>query len=218
MVNTVADNSNNTVVIINTIGSRLLDQWIEHDNVTAVLYGSILGQESGNAIVDILYGDVNPSGRLIHTIAKNESDYNVGLCYTAQCNFTEGVYIDYRYFDAKNLTPRYPFGHGLSYTSFKTKAPNGNCTVGGTSGPWDVVGTVSARITNNGTHTGVGGFPAVPWVPQCSGSASCVARDISYWDVTAQEWLVAPGTYQVHVGASSRDLRLDGTFALRVKS
>lgn len=90
MVNTVADNCNNTIVIINTVGPRLMDQWIEHDNVTAVLYGSLLGQESGNSIVDILYGDVNPSGRLIHTIAKNESDYNVKICYTAQCNFTEG--------------------------------------------------------------------------------------------------------------------------------
>lgn len=90
MVNTVADNCNNTIVVINTVGPRLMDQWIEHDNVTAVLYGSLLGQESGNSIVDVLYGDVNPSGRLIHTIAKNESDYNVKLCYTAQCNFTEG--------------------------------------------------------------------------------------------------------------------------------
>jgi beta-glucosidase len=68
-------------------------QWIEHENVTALLYGSVLGQESGNSIVDVLYGDVNPSGRLAYTIAKNESDYNVELCYTAQCDFTEGTYI-----------------------------------------------------------------------------------------------------------------------------
>jgi beta-glucosidase len=93
MVNTVADNCNNTVVVINAVGPRLVDQWIEHENVTALLYGSVLGQESGNSIVDVLYGDVNPSGRLAYTIAKNESDYNVELCYTAQCDFTEGTYI-----------------------------------------------------------------------------------------------------------------------------
>ncbi|PYH83901.1 putative beta-glucosidase D [Aspergillus uvarum CBS 121591] len=252
MVNTVADNCNNTVVVVNTVGPRLLDQWIEHDNVTAVLYGSILGQESGNAIVDLLYGDVNPSGRLIHTIAKNESDYNVELCYTAQCNFTEGVYIDYRYFDAKNVTPRYPFGHGLSYTTFKysdlsiktpsatTKAPRGNNTVGGNSDLWDVVGTVSARITNNGTLAGAEvpqlylGFPDAADQPVRqlrgfervelrAGQEAIVTfnlrrRDISYWDVTAQQWLVASGKYQVYVGASSRDLRLTGAFSLRAKA
>lgn len=92
LVKSVAENCNNTVVVINTVGARLVDQWIENENVTAVVYGSLLGQESGNSIVDVLYGDVNPSGRLIYTIAKNESDYNVDLCYTSQCNFTEGTF------------------------------------------------------------------------------------------------------------------------------
>jgi len=92
LVKSVAENCNNTIAVINTIGARLVDQWIENDNITAVVYGSLLGQESGNSIVDVLYGDVNPSGRLIYTIAKNESDYNVDLCYTAQCNFTEGTF------------------------------------------------------------------------------------------------------------------------------
>ncbi|GLI74308.1 hypothetical protein PoHVEF18_002545 [Penicillium ochrochloron] len=116
LVNEVADNCENTIVVINTVGARLMDQWIEHDNVTAVLYGSLLGQESRNSIVDVLYGDVNPSGRLIYTIAKNESDYNVGICYNYNCTFTEGNYIDYRYFDAYNVTPRNEGGYRLSYT------------------------------------------------------------------------------------------------------
>ncbi|KAE8135126.1 putative beta-glucosidase D [Aspergillus pseudotamarii] len=250
MVNTVADNCNNTVAVVNTVGPRLLDQWIEHDNVTAVLYGSPLGQESGNSIVDLLYGDANPSGRLVHTIAKNESDYNVGLCYTSQCNFTEGTYLDYRYFDAHNITPRYPFGHGLSYTTFhysdlaiKTpssvaKAPKGNLTVGGHSDLWDVVGTVSARISNNGTLAGAEvpqlylGFPDSADQPVrqlrgfdrlelSTGQEAIVTfnlrrRDISHWDVKTQKWLVAGGKYRVSVGASSRDLRLNGSFFLWV--
>lgn len=90
LVKFVAGNCNNTVVVINTVGARLVDQWIENDNVTAIVYGWLLGQGSGNSIVDVLYGDVNPSGRLIYTIAKNESDYNIDICYTSQCNFTEG--------------------------------------------------------------------------------------------------------------------------------
>ncbi|KAL4881825.1 glycosyl hydrolase family 3 N terminal domain-containing protein [Aspergillus karnatakaensis] len=248
MVNTVADNCNNTVVIINAVGPRLVDNWIEHDNVTAVLYGSILGQESGNSIVDVLYGDVNPSGRLTYTIAKNESDYNVELCYTAQCNFTEGVYLDYRYFDAQNVTPRYPFGHGLSYTTFSyadlsthvhadiPKHPTGELTVGGYSDFWDTVASVSARITNNGSRFGAEvpqlyiGFPDAADQPVRQlrgferielkkGGKKTVKfdlrrRDISYWDVVEQQWLVARGEYKVYVGASSRDLRLKGSFKI----
>ncbi|KAL3481326.1 glycoside hydrolase superfamily [Aspergillus californicus] len=252
MVNTVADNCNNTVVIINTVGPRLLDQWIEHANVSAVLYGSLLGQESGNSIADLLYGDINPSGRLIHTIAKNESDYNVELCYTAQCDFTEGVYLDYRYFDANDITPRYPFGHGLSYTTFKYsdlalrtprslhKRPQGDLTVGGHSDLWDVVGTVSVRISNTGTVLGAEvpqlylEFPDAAAQPVrqlrgfsrvelSAGQESIVTfnlrrRDISYWDVTSQQWLVSSGRYKVHVGASSRDLRLSRVFTIWARS
>lgn len=90
MVQTVANNCNNTIVVINTMGGRLVDQWIEHENVTAVLYSSLLGQESGDSILDVLYGKVNPSARLTYTIAKNESEYNVRVCDTKECDFTEG--------------------------------------------------------------------------------------------------------------------------------
>ncbi|PWY71349.1 glycoside hydrolase [Aspergillus eucalypticola CBS 122712] len=102
MVKTVADNCNNTIVVINTMGPRL--------NVTAVLYSSLLGQESGNSILDVSYGEVNLSARLTYTIARM-------ICDTKECDFTEGVYFDYRYFDAYNVTPRYESGYGLSYTN-----------------------------------------------------------------------------------------------------
>ncbi|KAL3494529.1 glycosyl hydrolase family 3 N terminal domain-containing protein [Aspergillus germanicus] len=227
----------------------LVDQWIEHENVTALLYGSVLGQESGNSIVDVLYGDVNPSGRLAYTIAKNESDYNVGLCYTAQCDFTEGVYLDYRHFDAEDLTPRYPFGHGLSYTTFAysslrtkihssvTRTPQGTPSVGGPSDLWDTIGTISARITNNGTRAGAEipqlyiSFPkeAEQPVRQLRGFErehlekreegavrfELNRRDVSYWSVEEQEWVVAAGKYKVFVGASSRDFRLRGEFVVK---
>jgi beta-glucosidase len=92
MIISVAADCNNTVVVIQTIGPRLVDSWIENENITAVLYSSLLGQESGNSIMDVLYGDVNPSGRLTYTIAKNESDYNVQVEETAlQINYTEGM-------------------------------------------------------------------------------------------------------------------------------
>ncbi|KAL3477746.1 glycoside hydrolase superfamily [Aspergillus californicus] len=169
MVLEVADNCNNTIVVVNTVGPRLMETWIEHDNVTAVLYGGLLGQESGFAITDVLYGDVNPSGKLSHTIGKNASDYPASICETTQCNFTEGVYIDYRWFDAKNVTPRYEFGHGLSYTSFKygkvsaettdstalsSRFPTGRRGLGGEEDLFDEVVKVTTRVSNTGNASG----------------------------------------------------------------
>lgn len=91
MVLAVAAECNNTVVVLQTVGPRLVDSWIENENITAVLYSSLLGQESGNSIADVLYGDVNPSGRLAYTLAKNESDYNCVVEETnLQINYTEG--------------------------------------------------------------------------------------------------------------------------------
>ncbi|KAJ5948748.1 beta-glucosidase D [Penicillium verhagenii] len=251
LVKEVAENCENTVVVINTVGARLVDEWIEHENVTAVLYGSLLGEESGNSIVDVLYGNVNPSGRLTYTIAKNESDYNVGICYTANCNFTEGNYIDYRYFDAYNVTPRYEFGYGLSYTNFTYSSlgidspmplshyPTGKLAVGGYEDLWDIVANVTAVIKNTGTVSGAEvpqlyiEYPKSAQQPLrqlrgfenvnvAAGKQKQVEfglrrRDISHWDVNAQKWAVASGTYTVYVGASSRDLRLHGSFRVETK-
>ncbi|CAG8034525.1 unnamed protein product [Penicillium salamii] len=250
LVNEVAGNCANTVVVINSAGVRLVDNWIENENVTAVLYGSLLGQESGNSIVDVLYGDVNPSGRLIHTIAKNESDYNVDICYTQQCNFTEGNFIDYRYFDAYNVTPRYEFGYGLSYTNFKysdlhingpkalSALPTGKRAVGGYEDLWDIVASVGVKIHNAGSVDGAEvpqlyiSYPKAAKQPlrQLRGFENVEIkkgkqeevkfnlrrRDISYWDVKAKNWAVAPGSYRVYVGASSRDLKKHGSFEVHL--
>lgn len=171
LVTTVAENCNNTVVVINTVGPRLVDTWIEHENITAVVYGGLLGQESGNAIADVLYGDVNPSGKLTYSISKNESDYANGICTTTdyECDFTEGVYVDYRWFDAKNITPRYEFGYGLSYTTFNfgkvdvktsnasalsSKYATGVLGLGGQQDLWDEVIQVTTSVSNTGAVEG----------------------------------------------------------------
>ncbi|TVY49746.1 putative beta-glucosidase D [Lachnellula occidentalis] len=251
LVISVASECNNTMVVLNTVGARLMDAWIENENVTAVVYGGLLGQNSGYSIADVLYGDVNPSGRLPHTIAKNESDYNVGLCYTEVCNFTEGNYIDYKYFDAYNVTPRFEFGFGLSYTTFsysditvtQTAALNstyatGTHSVGGREDLWDNIVNVTAVISNTGSIDGHEvaqlylEFPVEADQPVrqlrgferaliSAGDDQAVSftlrrRDLSYWDVAAQEWAVAAGTYNFTVGASSRDLRLTATLDISI--
>ncbi|KAL2354537.1 glycosyl hydrolase family 3 N terminal domain-containing protein [Cryomyces antarcticus] len=125
VANGCGNGTGSTVVVVHAVGPVILEKWIDLPGVKAVLLAHLPGQESGNALVDILFGDKNPSGKLPYTIAKRAEDYGEGskiLYYpngvVPQQNFTEGVYIDYRHFDRYNITPRYEFGFGLSYTKF----------------------------------------------------------------------------------------------------
>lgn len=177
LVTNIANQCSNTIVTIHNAGIRLVDNWIEHPNVTAVIFAHLPGQDSGRALVSILYGDVSPSGKLPYTVARNESDYGAilspiqtpeGSKYSLfpQDNFSEGVYIDYRAFDARNITPRYEFGYGLTYTTFSysdisiSKVSNprnqsayatGAIIPGGHADLFANVVTVSATITNIGS-------------------------------------------------------------------
>ncbi|WYZ39618.1 hypothetical protein EsH8_III_001532 [Colletotrichum jinshuiense] len=115
-----------TVVVIHSVGPVEMERWIEHPGVKAVLYANLPGQESGNALADVIFGDVNPSGKLPYTIAKSLKDYGPAgqILYlpnavVPQQDFSEGLYIDYRHFDKKGIEPRFEFGFGLSYTSFE---------------------------------------------------------------------------------------------------
>ncbi|EGO28584.1 glycoside hydrolase family 3 protein [Serpula lacrymans var. lacrymans S7.9] len=125
LIQAVASNNNNTIVVVNSVGPLIIEPWIEHPNVTAVVWASIGGQEGGNAIADVLYGAYNPSGRLPYTIAKSPADYPAQLITGGSgsdilaINYTEGLFIDYRHFDAANIEPRFEFGFGLSYTTFE---------------------------------------------------------------------------------------------------
>ncbi|KAK4145633.1 putative beta-glucosidase M [Dichotomopilus funicola] len=138
LVLNVASWCRNTIVVVHSAGIRLVTPWITHPNVTATLFAGLPGQESGTSLVSLLYGDRNPSGRLPYTIAHSESDYGAVLNSTVSDapfpdqNFTEGLYIDYRYFDRHGIEPLFPFGFGLSYTTFAyahlTISPTGNYT------------------------------------------------------------------------------------------
>ncbi|THH28092.1 hypothetical protein EUX98_g6098 [Antrodiella citrinella] len=128
LIQTVAANNKNTIVVVNSVGPAIIEPWIDHPNVTALVWAGLSGQEAGNSITDILYGAVNPSGRLPYTIAKSPADYPAQLITGGGANdilsipYTEGLNIDYRHFDAANIEPRFEFGFGLSYTTFKYSA------------------------------------------------------------------------------------------------
>ncbi|KKA30767.1 hypothetical protein TD95_004996 [Thielaviopsis punctulata] len=250
LVNAVADVCNNTIVVINTVGPRLVDQWIEHENVTGVLYAGPLGQESGYALDDVLFGAVNPSGRLVHTIAKNESDYDpiTRVSQSLNLNFTEGNYIDYKYFDKNAIEPRFEFGYGLSYTSFEYSSTisvsanvsasyaTGKRSIGGRADLWDTVASVSGTLKNTGDLAGaevaqlyvqfpeaanepvrqIRGFEKVTLQPgeQTNVEFTLKRRDLSVWDVVAQEWKIEAGEYTFYYGASSRDFKATATLTL----
>ncbi|KAI0002806.1 beta-glucosidase-related glycosidase [Xylariaceae sp. FL0662B] len=260
LVNNVAANCSNTIVAIHSAGIRTVDAWIENKNVTAVLYAGLPGQEAGNSIVDILWGDVSPSGKLPYTIAKKESDYGHVLNSSVsndkfpQDDFDEGLFIDYRAFDKDNIEPRFEFGFGLTYTTFKygdlnVKIEKGANTLplpdpavavisGGHPALWETVATVNCTLTNTGNvaasevaqlYVGIPsndkfvspvrllrGFQRTPVRPgeTRTASFSLTRRDLSVWDTVVQQWRLQPGTYKIYVGASSRDLRLEGSLEI----
>jgi beta-glucosidase len=127
LINNVTKYNPNTIVVMHTVGAVNVSAWYDNENVTAIIWAGLPGQESGNAIADVLYGLVNPGGKLPFTIARNREDYGVDVIYepnrgqfdAPQLYFSEGVLIDYRYFDANDIEPIYEFGFGLSYTTFE---------------------------------------------------------------------------------------------------
>lgn len=189
LVNNVASKCKNTIVVVHNAGVRLVDEWIDHPNVTAAIFAHLPGQDAGRAIVQLLYGDVSFSGRLPYTVGRSARDYGelarpcIDKGEDPQCDFKEGVEIDYRSFLAREVTPRYAFGHGLTYTAFEysdlqlqvnatatnndaISAPvyaNGTVNqnrdrsdvgVGGLALLFESAGTITATIKNTGDRAG----------------------------------------------------------------
>ncbi|KAF3941656.1 Beta-glucosidase [Dactylella cylindrospora] len=122
----VVENCKKAIVVIHNVGPVTVESWVDNANLKGLIYAHLPAQESGNALADILFGVVSPSGKLPYTIGRSLEDYGEGApvmyypnAIEPQMNFTEGVYIDYRHFDKYDIQPRFEFGFGLSYTTFK---------------------------------------------------------------------------------------------------
>ena len=220
------------------------------------MWANLGGQELGPALIDILYGRVNPSGRLVYTIARNSSDYAQPDIVTEprpypQINYTEGVSIDYRGFERLNRAPRYWFGHGLSYSNFtysdlvvrkqatldvalQTPVRYVADAPGGDSRLFDIAIVVEFKIYNEGPYDGSEIPQLYLQMPAEARNPTKVLRgfdnvqvrdseiqtvhlylrrkDISYWNVIQQTWVVPSGIFTIFVGASSNDTRLIGEF------
>ncbi|GFF81658.1 probable beta-glucosidase M [Aspergillus lentulus] len=177
LIMSVASQCPNTIVVIHNAGVRIVDAWIENPNITALIFSHLPGQDSGKAVTEILYGRQSPSGRLPYTVARKPSDYGPLLDptgpesvsdYYIQANYTEGVNIDYRHFLAHNITPRFEFGYGLTYTTFRysalqlsraeehcfsTRPPGTEIAEGGLPSLWANIATVKVQVMNTGNFT-----------------------------------------------------------------
>ncbi|GJN89738.1 hypothetical protein Rhopal_002727-T1 [Rhodotorula paludigena] len=178
LINYVASRHNDTVVMITAPGPVDMSSWNDHENVTAIVFAYFSGQEGGHAMANVVFGDVNPSGRLPFAIAKSVDDYDAGAIWHGEPTtnppipFDEGVFIDYKYFDQQNIEPLYEFGYGLSYTTFNisdvavaaehkvayasVRETNEKYFVDGqkTGGLYDQVYKVTATVTNTGEVDG----------------------------------------------------------------
>lgn len=112
LVEAVANANENVIVVVHSVGPIILESILSHESVKGIVWAGLPSQESGNALVDILWGDTNPSGKLVYTIAKQPGDYGTEVV-NGNDDYDEGLYIDYRHFDNAGIEPRYEFGFGL---------------------------------------------------------------------------------------------------------
>ncbi|GAP87612.2 putative glycoside hydrolase family 3 protein [Rosellinia necatrix] len=126
LVQKVAAAYSNVVVVVHTVGPLVMEPWIELASVKAVLVAHLPGQEAGDSLTEVLFGDVSPSGHLPYTIPVSEADYPASVAIKTapklsqiQDTYAEGLYIDYRHLNKAGVKPRFAFGHGLSYASFR---------------------------------------------------------------------------------------------------
>ena len=231
LIEQVAAANPNTIVVLN-VGSPLNMSWL--GNAAAVVQAWYLGQETGNAIADVLFGDVNPSGKLPTTFPKRLQDNPAYLNYpgeNGQVLYGEGLFVGYRYYDKKDIAPLFPFGYGLSYTTFayrnlQLSKPKFSAreTIGfsvdventGSRAGKEIV-QVYVRDTQSRLVRPEKELQAFAKVMLEPGETKTVEftldqEALSYYDPASKRWVAEPGEFQLLVGSSSRNIRLVGRF------
>ncbi len=235
LIRVVAKANPRTVVVLTNGTTIDIASWSA--KVPAVLEGWFNGQESGSAIAAVLFGDVNPSGKLPETYPVYYKDNPSYINYPGENGrvlYGEGLFIGYRYYDMKDVEPLYPFGYGLSYTSFAYENLRLSTDL------MAVGGKIEAQIDvrNTGTRAGkevvqlyvrdvasrlvrppkeLKGFEKVALAP---GEAKTVRftlteKELSYYDPDVKAWVAEAGVFEILIGSSSRDIRASGKFTLQ---
>lgn len=241
LINQIAAANKKTIVVMTSGGGVDMTAWLDH--IPALLQAWYPGQEGGTALAQLLFGEFSPSGRLPISIERRWEDNAVHDSYYPKnggkkVEYTEGIFLGYRHFDKSEVKPLFPFGYGLSYTSFAYK----NLTVSPASGSDarrenDQRATVAFDMTNTGTRAGaevaqvyVGdrhatvprpvkelkGFAKVNLGPGETKHVEVTLdrRAFSYYDVKNHKWIVAPGDFDIYVAHSAADIELTGKLNL----
>ncbi len=234
LIRAVAAVNPKTIVIVNNGTPVSMSDWVE--KTPAVIEAFLPGQEGGAALAAILFGDVNPSGKLPDTLAAKRSDYPDYDGFPGnnqKIDYKEGIYVGYRHFDKKDISPLFPFGHGLSYTTFGY----GNLKLSPPVLQSDGAITVTADVTNTGKRAGeevvqlymhdtqpkidrpvreLKGFSKIALKPGETKSVTLklTPRDLSYFDVPGKQWKADAGSCEIQLGSSSRDIRLKAPLTL----
>jgi beta-glucosidase len=234
MINAVSAVQPNTVVILNNGAPVVMEQWIE--GTAAVLEAWMMGQAGGGAIADVLFGKVNPSGKLAETFPLRLADTPAYINYPGEngaVRYGEGIYIGYRYYDAKEAPVQFPFGHGMSYTTFDYQNPKVSSQTFR-----DVDGlTVSVDVTNSGKMAGkeavqvyvhdhksklarppkeLKSFIKVELQPgeTKTVSMSLDSRAFAYYHPAYRQWITEDGEFDILIGSSSADIRQTKTVTM----
>lgn len=233
LVTAVARANPRTIVVLQT-GGPVAMPWL--DDVEAVLQVWFGGQEIGDAIAAMLFGDAEPGGRLPQTFPARLEDHPAVANYPGvdgHVAYAEGVFVGYRHYDANGIAPLFPFGFGLGYTTFDMSGP----TLAASEPGRDATITVRVTVTNTGARRGrevvqayvrdpqasvprppreLKGFAGITLDPGQSGDVVITLdrRALAWWDVQRRGWVAEAGDYVVEVGRSSRDIAGSATFRL----
>lgn len=228
LIEAVEQANPHTIVVLNSGDPVTMTRWI--DKTAALVEMWYGGQEGGRALASILFGDANPSGKLPVSFPKRFEDSPAYGHYPGEnlvVDYAEGIYVGYRYFDTKDVAPQFPFGFGLSYTTFEYSGLK--VTAGKVSGEQPI--EVSLDVRNTGARPGaevvelyvhdghskidrpVRELKGFHRVELKAGETQTVhftldRAALSYWGPAQSAWVAEPGTFEIQVGASSRDIRL----------
>jgi len=235
LIKNIASVNKNIIVVINGGAAVLMNDWL--DKVPGLIAAWYPGQEGGNALADIILGEVNPLGKLPTTFIKKWEDSPAYGNYPekeGEVHYEEGIFVGYRHFDKRNIEPLFPFGYGLSYTTFKYS----DLKINKNNIKEDETVKISLTIENTGKRAGaeivqlyiqdiessverpekeLKGFKKVFLKPgeKKKISFELDKNALSFYDIVSKNWIAEKGKFKVLIGSSSKDIRLTGEFTLK---
>ena len=235
LIKAVTASQPRTIVILNNGAPVVMSEWI--DGTAAVLEAWMMGQAGGGAIADVLYGKVNPSGKLAETFPRKLADTPAYINFpggNGEVRYGEGIFIGYRYYDAKEIPVQFPFGYGMSYTTFVYENPKVSAQ---TFRDEDGL-TVSVDVTNTGKVAGkeivqvyvhdhksgllrppkeLKGFAKVELQPGETRTITLALdfRAFAYYHPAYKRWITEDGAFDILIGASSTDIRCVQTVTMQ---